>query len=313
MISFMKIFVSIIFISVIAFTQLVAGNGTYDFLRNDVSARAAALGGGMMTMTDDPATIFYNPAGLGTLNGTRMSFGFFKHLLDINSGYASYGAQISNLGYVGAGVQYVNYGDFNGVGTEGQDLGMFSANEFAITIGYAGELEGGLHYGANMKFIHSSIAGYSSSGAAVDLGVQFIAVRDRLLLGASLSNLGTQFNPYINTKEDLPLDLTVGASIYPEHLPAVLTINFHHLNDREDKFTDHLKAFSVGAELSPAPNLQLRVGYNNERRQELKIGSSSGFTGLSVGGGVSAGSYIIDYSYTSYGSIGAMHRVSVTF
>lgn len=296
-------------------SSLVLGGdgGTFSFLRNDVSPRFAGVGGRSVTMTDDPTAIFYNPAAIATLAGQRYSVGFFKHLLDVNSGYASFGKQITTLGFVGAGIQYINYGKFDGRGPEGQDIGSFGAGELALTVGYASELEGGLHYGVSAKYIYSSIASYSASGAALDLGVQYIAVPNRVLLGASLNNLGTQFSPYMNTHENLPLDLTLGASIYPEHLPAVLTVSFHKVNESQDSFAGRLKSFSIGAELSPAPNIQLRIGYNNEQRQELKLGSSSGFAGISVGGGISSGEYTVDYSFSSFGTIGAVHRVSVTF
>lgn len=295
-------------------TQLFAfGSGTYDFLRMDASPRSAGLGGSFVTMTDDPTGIFYNPASLGTLSRTRLSVGFFKHLLDINSGYVSYGSDVAGLGFVGGGIQYINYGDFRRTGEEGQDLGTFGASELAISAGYAGELQPGLRYGANVKFIYSSIADASSTGAAIDLGAQYVAVPDRFMIGASLLNLGTQLDPYMTTREDLPLNLTVGASFYPEHLPAVLQLNFHKLNEAQDKFTDRFKNFSVGAELSPADNVTLRLGYNNEQRQELKVGSSAGLAGLSVGGGVIAGMYTIDYAFSSLGEIGSIHRVAVTF
>ena len=292
---------------------LASGNGTYDFLRMDVSPRSAGLGGSFVTMTDDPTAIFYNPSGLGSLTKTRFSVGFFKQLLDINTGYATYGAEIVGFGFVGAGVQYINYGDFRRTGDEGQDLGTFGANEFALSVGYASELQPGLRYGVNAKFIHSSIAEVSSSGAAVDLGVQYVAVQDRVVLGASLLNAGVQLDSYMSTRENLPLDFTIGASFYPEHLPAVLQLNLHKLNEAQDNFGDRFKNFSVGAELSPANNVMVRVGYNNEQRQELKIGQSSGLAGLSVGGGVVAGMYTVDYAFTSYGEIGSVHRVAVTF
>lgn len=295
-------------------SQLFAfGSGTYDFLRMDMSPRSAGMGGSFITMTDDPTTIFYNPAGIGSLSKTRFSVGFFKHLLDINSGYASYGTQIAGMGFVGAGIEYVNYGEFRRTGEEGQDLGTFGANEMAFSVGYGGELQPGLRYGANLKIIHSSIAEVSSSGVAVDLGLQYVAVQDRVVLGASLLNAGTQLDPYISTREDLPLDFTIGASIYPEHLPAVLQLNWHKLNEAQNTFADRLKNFSVGAELSPASNVQVRIGYNNEQRQELKVGQSSGLAGLSVGGGIMAGMYTVDYAFTSYGEVGSVHRVAVTF
>jgi long-subunit fatty acid transport protein len=287
------------------------GTTTYDFLRSDVSARAAALGGSFVTMIDDPNSIFYNPAGLASLTGNRVSFGFFKHLMDINSGYASYGTEIPKLGFVGFGAVYINYGQFQQTGEEGQNLGTFGAGEFALSAGYAGELESGFNYGVNAKFIYSSIANYNSSGAAVDFGLLYSAVPQRLILGASLLNLGTQFNPYINTREDLPLDLKIGASIYPEHLPAVILVSFDGLNEQQNNFGNRLKAFAVGVEFTASPNVQLRFGYNNENRQDLTIGQSAGFAGLSLGIGFTNNTYNIDYGYTSYGKIGDLHRVSI--
>lgn len=299
----------------IALCSLAAGQGTstYDFLRLDEGARAAALGGSFAASTDDPNAIFYNPAGLATLTARRVSVGFFKHLMDINAGSASFGTEIPQLGFVGGGVEYINYGEFKRTGEEGQDLGTFGAGELAVSAGYASQLQNGLLYGVNAKFIYSSIAEVSSTAAAIDLGLQYAAVPGRILIGTSLMNLGTQIQPYGNTRESLPLDFKIGAAVYPEHLPAVIMIDFHKLNEFQDNFADRLKQFSVGAEFTVSPNVFLRFGYNNEQRQELKIGTSSGLSGLSIGGGISTGSYTVDYAFTSYGDIGGVHRISVGF
>jgi hypothetical protein len=291
---------------------LAQPGGTYDFLRLDVSPRSAAIGGGWLTMTDDPNAIFYNPAGLASLSSSRFSAGFIKHLLDINSGYVSYGTSIPDFGFVGGGVQYINYGEFKRTGLEGQDLGTFGAGELALSLGYATDFESALHYGANLKYIYSSIAEVSSNALAVDLGFQYIAVPNRLLLGASLMNLGTQLDPYTTVSENLPLDFNAGMSVYPEHLPAIITLTFHRLNEQQDNFVDRLKNFSLGAELTPATGFDIRVGFNNQERQDLQIGSS-GFAGFSAGAGFSAAGYTVDYSFNSMGDIGALHRVSVTF
>ena len=293
--------------------SFAGGKSTYDFLRNDVSARAAALGGSFVAMTNDPNIIFYNPAGIATMEGRKISVGFFKHLLDINSGYASMVTEIPGLGFIGAGVLYTNYGEFKRTGEEGQDLGTFGAGEIAVTAGYGSMLPSGLAYGANVKFIYSSIGEFNSSGAAVDLGIQYMAVPNRIRIGASLLNLGSQLDPYGTTNESLPLDFKIGVTLTPEHLPAALMINLHKLNEEYDSFSDRLKIFSVGTEFSVSPNLFLRLGYNNERRQELKIGQSSGLSGFSIGGGIATEIYHIDYAYNSYGPIGALHRVSITF
>ncbi|HYQ87326.1 MAG TPA: type IX secretion system protein PorQ [Bacteroidota bacterium] len=296
-----------------AFTLRAQDNSTYNFLGLDVGARAAALGGGFVTMTDDPNAIFYNPAGLGTLTQRRVSFGFLKHLLDINAGHASFGTEVPNLGFVGAGIVYINYGEFNRTGEEGEDLGTFGAGELAMTVGYAGPLQPGLTYGVNAKFIYSSIAEARSSAAALDFGVQYLAVPDRMTIGASLLNLGTQLDPYFNTRENLPLDLRIGVSLYPEHLPAVLMVSLDKVNEHQDSFGRRFRAFAIGVELAPGPNVHLRVGYNNERRQDFKILSSSGLAGFSIGGGINTEMYNVDYAFSSFGQIGAVHRVTISF
>jgi hypothetical protein len=289
------------------------GNSTYDFLRNDAGARTASLGGNVVTMTNDATTIFYNPAGIGTITGRSVSVGFFKHVLDINSGYVGFATAIDGLGMVGAGAVYTNYGEFKKTGEEGQDLGTFGAGELALSVGYGGSLPSGLFYGASAKFIYSTIGEYSSSAVALDLGVQYEALPGRIRLGGSLRNLGTQLDPYGTTREPLPLDLAIGATFTPEHLPASLHIGLHRLTDKYESVSDRLKAFTAGAEFTLSPNVFARVGYDNEKRQELKIGQSSGLSGFSLGAGFATGFYTVDYAYSSLGPIGALHRISISF
>ncbi|MFI5252787.1 MAG: type IX secretion system protein PorQ [Bacteroidota bacterium] len=295
----------------LAAAGFAADNYTFNFLRNDVSARASALGGSFITMSNDPNLIFYNPAGLGTLSGRKASFGYFKNLLDINSGHASYATEIQGLGFIGAGVTYTNYGSFQETDATGQQTGTFGANEAAFSMGYGNKLQENLFYGAAAKFIYSNIAGYSSTGAAIDLGVHYVALPGRIILGASVANLGTQFNPYISTRENLPLDVKVGMRLMPEHLPAILLFEIHKINDAQDKFVSHLNAFTIGMEYSASENFCLRFGYNNQQRQDYKILSGSGLAGISLGAGLMAQPYTFDYSFNSMGSIGALHRVTV--
>ncbi len=89
-------------------------NTTYNFLKLDIGARAAALGGSFITGKNDVNTIFYNPAALSTLTESQADIGFFKYLLDINSGNLAYSQKLAGSGYVGAGIRYVNYGSFDG-------------------------------------------------------------------------------------------------------------------------------------------------------------------------------------------------------
>jgi long-subunit fatty acid transport protein len=305
------IFINISIVILVSQSVFCGSNSTFDFLRNDVSARAAAMGGSFLIVHNDPNAIFYNPSALTTIQQPQASVGFFKNLLDINSGHLSYSQFIEGFGFVGGGIVYTNYGDFIERNEFGDNLGNFSANELALSAAYANKLTDEISYGGSLKFIYSSIAGYSSSAFAVDLGTWYVVVPERFEVAASIVNLGTQIDPYINTKESLPTDLKIGCALKPEHLPLRLNFSFNKLIEKQNNFISHFRAFSLGGEFSVAANVQLRFGYNNEQRKDFKVGSSSGLAGFSIGGGFIYDMYKIDYAFNSMGKIGGLHRVTV--
>jgi hypothetical protein len=303
---------TIVLALVVVHFSVAGSNSTYDFLRSDVSARAGALAGSYVTMMNDVTGLFYNPAALSTLEQPAGSLGFFKHLLDINSGYVAYSQPYEDLGYFGVGVQYVNYGSFEETNDVGVKTGnTFGASDLAVSIGYSNVAEENLYWGANVKFIYSSIAGNSSTGLAADLGILYNIPESRVTVGASIRNLGAQLSSYLSTKEKLPLDFVVGASVVPKGIPLLLNLNFHKLNEETESFGERFKAFSVGGEFTLSKVIQARVGYNNEQRQELKTGTSAGLAGFSGGIGITVKEYKVDYALSSLGSIGALHRITI--
>jgi hypothetical protein len=300
-----------LFVGLSTASCLADSNTTYAFLRNEVGARAAALAGSFITVTGDPNSLFYNPAGLATLDASRGSIGFFKHLLDINSGYLSYSRQFEGIGSVGAGVIYTNYGSFTETDESGNERGTFNAGDFAFVAGYANQFQDDFYWGANLKFIYSSIAGYRSTGIAVDAGLLYVIPESRASLGVSVRNAGTQLSKYLSTSERLPLDVSIGGSIIPRGLPLLLNVNLHRLADDAPTFIDRLRAFSIGGEFTLSKVLQLRVGFDNALRRDLKVGTSSGLAGFAAGLGISIGQYKIDYAISMLGQIGNFHRISI--
>jgi hypothetical protein len=287
------------------------GQTVFNFLRNDVGARAAGMAGSFVTVANDPTSLFYNPAALGTLDASRGGVGFFKHLLDVNAGYAVYSQEIPEIGRFAAGILYTNYGSFDETDDVGNTIGSFTAADMAFTVGYANTFEQNLYYGGSVKFIHSSIASYASTGLAADAGILYVIPDSRLSLGASIRNIGAQLATYAGTRENLPLDLTVGASIVPRGLPLLLNFNFHKLNEDPGTFIDRFRAFTVGGEFTLSRVLQFRFGYNNEERKDLKTGTAAGLAGFSGGLGITVADYKVDYALSSLGKIGNLHRISV--
>ena len=295
-------------VSAMTFAQ---DRGTFSFLRNEVGARAAGLNGSFASMTNDPNLIFYNPGALTTLSQPRASAGFLKHLLDVNGGYLSYARSVDGIGTVGGGIIYVDYGSFNQTDESMNILGTFGARDIALVMGVGHSIDEVTSVGVNLKLIYSSIAEFKSSGLAIDAGILYQIPSENITIGASVLTLGTQLRSYNGTKESLPLDVKIGITKRPEHLPVLLNFDFHRLTDKQDKALDHLSSFSFGAEFLMSESVRLRVGYNNQQRKDLKLGTSPGLAGMSLGGGILLGEYVIDYAFNSYGKIGGLHRISV--
>jgi hypothetical protein len=257
--------------------------------------------------------MFYNPAGINMLTGMPASFSFFKHLMDINSASLSISREYEGIGRFAAGVQYINYGTFTRTDVNGTKLGNFGAGDFAFLIGYGNQLDDNFYYGANVKLIYSSIESYSSTGLALDLGLHYAIPESRWHFGFSILNFGTQIKSYLNTKEDLPLDIRLGFSKELEKLPFKLFWSFNRLGDRYDSFFERFKQITLGGEFRLGQSLRLRFGYDNEKRKEMKIGStSSGLAGFSIGLGFVVNKYNVDYSFSSLGSVGALHRFGIS-
>jgi hypothetical protein len=308
----MKAILSFLFIILFSIFSLTFGQTTYDFLRVDMSARAAALGGSFVSNNDDVDVIFYNPAGMNFLEKNPASFSLVKHLLDINLFSVAFSTEFENIGRFGTAVKYINYGTFDQADEFGNRTGEFGAGELAFLVGYANEFSPNFYYGANAKFIYSSIADKSSSAVGADLGINYEFPAQQLNLAAAVLNLGTQISSYINTKEDLPLDVVIGVSKRLERVPVRLSLDFHQLNKKRDDALQHLKGFSVGAEFYLSEVFTLRFGYDNERRSDLKVGSSAGIAGFNGGLGVKVSEYQFSYGYSSLGLVGAMHRIGVS-
>jgi hypothetical protein len=285
--------------------------GTYSFLRNEVGARAAGLNGSFVSMTNDPNILFYNPGALTTISGSRGSAGFLKQLLDVNGGYLSYARPVEGVGTVAAGIIYMDYGTFTQTDESMNTLGTFGARDLALVVGFGHSIDELTSVGVNLKLIYSSIADFHSAGVALDAGVLYQIPSENITLGASVLTLGKQINAYGGTKEPLPLDVKIGITKRPQHLPVLLNFDFHRLTDTQNKLLDHLSAFSFGAEFLMSESVRLRLGYNNQQRKELKLGTSAGLAGMSLGGGLLLGEYIVDYAFNSYGKIGSLHRISV--
>lgn len=285
----------------------------YNFLNLGVDARSSALANSFVSSYDDANGLFYNPAMMTTLKETKASVGFFKYLLDINSGNAAYTTKYKDIGFVGAGLRYMDYGSFKKFDEQSNNLGTFGASDLAFSVGFAKNFNPDFSWGVNVKFIYSNIDEYSSTAIATDLGLLYYLSASKFSAGVSLLNFGTQLTKYSNSSEDLPVNLTVGFSKQLEYLPLTVYVSLSNLTDKTDQFSERFKNFKIGGEFVLNDYVDLRLGYNNQQRQDLKTGSAVGLAGFSTGVGIKIRNYRLDYAFNSLGNVGSTHRVNLAF
>ncbi len=313
---FRSLCVAVCFSLFISFNSDAAGGKTiYQFITNDASARTAAIGGSAVALRQDPVLVFYNPAGLYNLSRPGVSMSYFKNVVDIHTGFLSYARQIGDYGWVGAGIAYTGYGEMQEIDENENLLGTYSSSELALVVSYANRLYGeNLSYGVSAKLFYSGLTPkHTSTGIAADLGIQYYIPEFDLTLGASILNLGRQITTYAGLRESLPLDLKFGVSKKLEHLPLLLNLNFHNVNEERDNAVERLRGFTIGGEFIVSDVVRLRLGYRNEMRRDLKIGTTIGLEGFSAGFGVVVKEYGVDYAFTSLGKIGAFHHITLNY
>jgi hypothetical protein len=290
----------------------IYSQSTYKFLILDTSPKAAALAGSFVSNNDDPNVIFFNPAGINFLNNSPISFSFLKHLMDINSASLVYSREFEGLGKFSAAVKYINYGEFTKADANGMTYGNFGAGDVAFMVGYGNRLDQNFYYGANVKFIYSGIEDYSSTAFAFDIGLHYEIPETKWNFGFSILNLGGQLSSYFESKEELPLDMRFGFSKQLENLPFRFYWSFNKLNEKQESFFDRFKQITIGGEFKLGPSFRLRFGYDNEKRKELKIGSTPGLAGFSLGVGFNVSNYMVDYAFSSMGYVGSIHRFGIS-
>ncbi len=315
----------------------IGGRSVYDFLNLSPSPRISALGGECVARIDEEATFaFQNPALLTDSASGNLTLSVFNYISDISFGSVQYAHHSPKIGTFHGGIQYVSYGKFNAADEYGNLTGTYRSGDLALVSGYSRAI-GQFRLGANLKFISSNLATYSSLGGALDLGAAYSSKNGLFNAGISFQNIGTQLSKYSPTgsKEALPFEIQAGISLKPRYMPMRLYVTAIQLQspnliyqdpdkplDKDfngepiqprkrtgDKIMGH---FVVGSEFILGKNLRLRVGYNHLRRIELRSEDRAGLAGFSMGFGVRISRFRVDYGFIRYAAGMNTHHFGVS-
>lgn len=306
----------------------IGGKKIFEFLNLPTNARTSALGGVVVSATDNDVNMFLsNPALLDSANDNFISFNHLGFYADTKYNSFAYTKNFKKWGTIGFGIQHIGYGSFDSYDASGNSIGTFDAGETAITISKNHQV-GPFTFGVNFKYVQSIIDTYKASGLFVDFGGVFRHPEKELVVALNFKSLGFLLSDYTNTSNsELPLDVQVGVTFKPQFMPFRFTFTGHNLvrdnivffddnisspEDKPKQVDKVLRRINIGTELILGKNFNVRVGYNHLIRKELRLQESAKGAGISFGFMIRIKAFELAYTNTSYHASGGRSFITIT-
>ena len=329
-------YLSIIFIIGISFgfsssalSQGNLGQSGANFLQIAVEPRGAALGGAVTALSSGASALYWNPAGAVETKNLDIVLSHTDWFLDTK---LMYGAIVKNFGRLGSfGVSVTSfYMDEMEITTVSESEGTgqyYGAGDLALGVSYARSLTDQFTFGVTAKYVREEIWNESASQIAFDVGSLYHTGFYNLRIGMSILNFtgkmkftGDDIDKRIQEELDrnIPTNPRVERLTPEFRLPQLfqmgiafdpVTLSNGCLTLLADVIVpaDNKELIAFGAEYNVHNLAYLRAAY----RLNYDIG------GISFGGGLHLNAIgmnaRIDYSYSTQGVLGNVHRFGLGF
>ena len=214
--------ISLFIINSYSFSQSEAGS---IFLLIAPSARAGGMGEAHVGLADDAYASYWNPAGLGFLEGTELALMHVNWLPNLADDMAydffAMRRSIPNLGTVGGHLIYLNLGEQTRTDEVGSELGKFSSYMFAFNLSYSTKINEKSAFGLNAKVSYQHLTDQGAGaeegkGSSTDFGFDVGYMKKEfifpnLTLGATIANIGPKVSFIDPAQADpQPTNFTLG-------------------------------------------------------------------------------------------------------
>jgi len=299
------------------------GTTAAPFLNVGMGARAIAMGGAYVSMANDATALFWNPAGIATMQGSEAVFNHSEWIADINFDFAGVALNLGNIGSFGLFGNFMTIGEMD-VTTELYPDGTgqrFNSGSYTMGVSYARALTDRFAIGANVKYVHEYIMNSGANGIALDIGTVFTTQFRGLRLGAAITNFGTKMrmtgrdllvqhdtDPLREGNND-KINANMGTDAYEMPLYLRVGMSYNVLQDTKKHAlwvavdavhpSDNVEMVNLGAEYAFDNMFFLRGGY-------ASLFSEDAEQGLTLGAGLRYGfagrmALKVDYAYEAFG------------
>lgn len=218
-------FILFVFASSQLLAQSSGGGYSASYLFKENGTRPISLAGAFTAISNDPNTIFYNPAGL-TYCAPVPTVLLSYSILELNRNYAnlSYAQSFENFG-IGASISSYKSGNIIARNRQGMEIGNYT--DYFFNLAFGGSYSTSLaSFGIVAKYLNNSLqgSGISANGLSFDFGTRF-NVLDLFNFGLAVQNIGgyLKYNTRGETS-NIPFVIRSGiATEFPLSEPKVIT------------------------------------------------------------------------------------------
>jgi tetratricopeptide (TPR) repeat protein len=272
------------------------------------------MGEAFTSVTEDAYSAWWNPAGLGSVEGPELAATYNDSMQDVTNQYLSVAYPLRYGSTLGLNLTRLSVAPFQGYDAQGTKTGKVGASDLAVGGAYGrallkDEIERPvLNVGAGVKVISETLDNASARTAALDLGAVYYirpanywmskAPAQEFRVALAVKNVGPGLK-FDKRSSPLPMAATLGGSWHSHPGGSdslILSLDQTYAND--EKYY-----VALGAEYVAFQLVSFRAGF----RTGQDIGS-----GLRVGVGFRLSVMDIDYSMSPYGELGAMHKLGVS-
>ena len=194
--SFICVIMSVFSLDIKAGTGV--GTAGAQFLKIGPGARVDGIGSAFCAIADDVTAVYWNPAGIGQLEGFNLSDTHTYWIADTRFNYLAVAAPVDSVsGTLGLSVtlltmpemQITTYQEPDGTGL------YYDARDSAVSVAYSRKIKMNsdnkkLFLGINAKYIHQRIYHESAKGIGIDIGTLYHTGWENFRIGITFSNFG---------------------------------------------------------------------------------------------------------------------------
>ncbi len=288
------------------------------FLKIGCGARGVAMGEAFVAVADDASSIYWNPAGIASIEGSQFTLNHATWPAEMSHEFAAYVFSYKFLpGVLGLSATVLQMDPMPEI-TEYRQEGTgysFDAGSMAFGLTYANMFTDRFSFGVTLKWIHEGLADYSGETVLVDLGTLYNTGFRDIKIGMCFQNMGSGYTFRDGGKESpMPITFKVGTSMPLFNTPVhrmIGSAEFNHPPDGAERV--NVGAEYVYQKFGPNFEIALRGGYRFNRDEEgLTAGFGIKFPFVRIGLEEKPSVWAIDYCYSDMGLLGASHKISVS-